>query len=330
MINSTNFKTIISSALNTASTNEDFDKVEDLIEDAWALSYNGFELNETLSGFESRLEALRKESKDALFAPITPKEVATIKAAKKVEKVVAKPAQPAIVNTPAQTTIPAPRRAETIVPSQDGARRTPTTMTSIKITASQHRILSTLLNNDRFTIEGHVELKKTTFKVDATAQASLIEILEELAVFNPRSFNSLVAKVKGATPMAPPANPVVIETAVIETPLVEEVKATPVHVEEKPMNATQRRMVAMTEEDEFQVAPFAVQQEEVDTPLFSPKFKDTVKKQMARREERVELPADHWTRKPKEERRASQFIKSNFSDETAQPIPQPVNCDDIW
>lgn len=310
-------------------TINDFDTVEEAIESAWARNESK-EFYTQLGEVESRFSELEKASKKALFAPITPKEVAAIKAAKKVEKVIAKPAQPAIVNTPASETLVETTPAQTTTPAPRRARRTSTTMTSIKITASQHRILSALLNNDRFTIEGHVELKKTTFKVDATAQASLTVILEELAVFNPRSFNSLVAKVQGATPMAPPANPVVVEAIVEETPVVEEVKVAPVHVEEKPMNATQRRMVAMTEEDEFQAVPLAVQQEAVDTPLFSSRFQDTMREKMVRREERVELPEDHWTRKPKSERRSSKFIKSSFNDETAQPIPQPVNHDEIW
>ena len=223
-----------------------------------------------------------------------------------------------------------------------------TEMLSINYTKTQKDIIETVIEN--FDLDGEVVMLSTKVKFGRAFGEALKARLERLVKMNRRSINSIVKKLGVALSEVEETS---IETtppggAFSETPVsevsedarlseqveekIEHVVPDSINPVEKPMNATQRRVMSEEElwEQQRLMAEKVAQREENEEPaLFSKNFQQIMKEKQAARETRRELPADHWSRKPKEERR-SKFISSNCNEETAQPIPQPVDIEDLW
>ena len=237
-----NFNALIIEAtnlLNNATTEADFSRVEDIIEDLWDCNTAGNDIK-AITDVEDLLvdqwqifkdsiaqsgvaEIVVEEEEDDCIPSFTDSLKATLAAQSEAPTeetiVVVEESAPSIPFTP-----------ETALPSQGQthlsgavAQETADTQTNrtngmiIKITASQRRVIALLLDNPRFDVRGNVDLKKASVKVDEEAQASLISLLEEMATFNPRSFAALVEKISEATPMTP-ATPAPVE--VVKAPIV--------------------------------------------------------------------------------------------------------------
>ena len=356
MINSTNYKSLILTALNKAATLDCIEKVEDLIEDAWGLNL-GQELNETLTPLEERMMAKRKELSTSEVA-----EKAVVFVQKELD------VTPAIEeNTPEVTEVevePAVHHKEVKLPTPTiEVPVEPTTtprevvqMNKIAITASQKDIIETVLEN--FEIQGESNLRKTVFKFDNALGFALLTRLERLVKLNKRSINSIMKKMRvaleGATPVATPVE--VVEVQVVEE-RIEHIVPDSINPVEKPMNATQRRMrpslvemagieekveepvevqpvVAeekpkrLTEEEIYQRGFDHLQREEENvqmpepTPLFSPGFQERMAEKQRLREEANNRPVERKVNKRFE---GMGFRLVDHIDNTPQPVATPVD-----
>jgi hypothetical protein len=348
MINSTNYKSLILTALNKATTLDCIEKVEDLIEDAWCLNL-GQELNETLAPLEERMIAKRKELSTSETA-----EKAVVFVQKELD------VTPVIEENTTEVTevevkLPTPTIEAPVVESTTTPREV-VQMNKIAITASQKDIIETVLEN--FEIQGESNLRKTVFKFDNALGFALLARLERLVKLNKRSINSIMKKMRvaleGATPVVAPVE--VVEVQVVEEK-IEHIVPDSINPVEKPMNATQRRMrpslvemagieekaeepvevqpvVAeekkprMTEEEIYQRGFDHLQREEENVqmpepaPLFSPGFQERMAEKQRLREEANNRPVERKVNKRFE---GLGFRLVDHVDNTPQPVATPVD-----
>ena len=321
-----------------------------MIEDAWGLSGVPNQ-NLILGAFEDRMKELRQQVKEENLEILPTQE-------EQAEEAEA-PQGEAEKTEENQTLSPTPKKplekgqkTPTIELITNNAYAHTTTeeteMLSINYTKTQKDIIETVAEN--FDLDGEVVMLSTKVKFNRAFGEALKARLERLVKMNRRSINSIVKKLGVAlsevaetsietTPPGVPFSETPV-SEVSESPrLSEQVEEKIEHVVpdsinpvEKPMNATQHRVMSEEElwEQQRLMAEKVAQREEREEPaLFSKNFQEIMREKQAARETRKELPADHWSRKPKEERR-SKFISSNCNEETAQPIPQPVDMEDLW